>query len=151
MACVRSSGGDTLPTGHHVFGLGIGELALFAVVLIVFVGPKHLPKLMKTVGSTLRTVRGATEELKRTVGYNDLMRAADVRRGLKQSLSAPVKPLTPAGGSASYKLTMAEREREHPFEGIDREIARESKAAAVGSEDSGPSSGESDSSDEVSA
>jgi Sec-independent protein translocase protein TatA len=113
-----------------VFGLGIGELALFAVVLIVFVGPKHLPKLMKTMGKTLRTIRGATDELKKTVGYNDLMRATDVRRSLTQSLGPAAsrdREPVPAGGSASYKLTMAERDREHPALGVDQDVALQGK------------------------
>lgn len=57
-----------------MFNLGIGEIALIAVVLIIVVGPERLPTLMRTVGKSLRTLRQASRDIRTTVGLDELMR-----------------------------------------------------------------------------
>jgi sec-independent protein translocase protein TatB len=64
-----------------MFNLGFGEILLICAVLIIVVGPERLPTLMKTVGKTLRTVRQASQEIKSTVGLDELMRE-DITRPL---------------------------------------------------------------------
>ena len=116
-----------------MFGLGLGELGLVAVVLIVVVGPKLLPKLMNNFGRTLRGLRRATEDLKSTIGYNDMMRAVDMRKDL--SLKTPPKKAARVDhGAAQYQLTAADKEREHPIGGVDSHFAKfseEQEAAMV--------------------
>ena len=102
-----------------MFGLGVGELSLVALVLIVVVGPKHLPKLMGNVGKVLRQVRRATDDLKNSIGYEDVMREIDVRKDIYRN-PAPQKPKTAQHGAANYRMTAADRENEYPTEGVDR-------------------------------
>jgi sec-independent protein translocase protein TatB len=64
-----------------MFNMGFSEILLICAVLIIVVGPERLPTLMKTVGKTLRTVRQASQEIKATVGLDELMRE-DITRPL---------------------------------------------------------------------
>jgi Sec-independent protein translocase protein TatA len=96
---------------------------MVAVVLIVVVGPKHLPKLMNNIGKTLRGLRRATDDLKSTIGYSDMMRAVDMRKDL--SLKTPPKKAARVDhGAAQYHLTAADKEREHPTGGVDAHFAK---------------------------
>ncbi len=56
-----------------MFGIGIGEFVVIAVLLLVVVGPQRLPTLMKAVGRATREFRRATFDLKRSVGWDELM------------------------------------------------------------------------------
>ena len=50
------------------FGLGTFELLMIAIVAIIVVGPKDLPKLLRTVGQFMTKVRGLAREFQ---GYMD--------------------------------------------------------------------------------
>jgi sec-independent protein translocase protein TatB len=50
------------------FGLGSFELLMIAIVAIIVVGPKDLPKLLRTVGQFMTKVRGLAREFQ---GYID--------------------------------------------------------------------------------
>ena len=102
-----------------MFGLGVGELSIVALVLIVVVGPKHLPKLMANVGKVLKQVRRATEDLKSSIGYDDVMRSVDVRKEIYRK-PVPKKPKAAQHGAANYRMTAADRENEYPTEGVDQ-------------------------------
>ncbi len=106
-----------------MFGLGMGELAIVAVVLIVVVGPKHLPKLMSNMGRVLRGLRRATEDLKSTIGYKEMIRAVDIRKDISLD-SALKKKSTPSHGAAAYRMTSADREQEYPTAGVDAHFAK---------------------------
>ena len=47
-----------------MFGLGIWELALIAVVALVVLGPRRLPEVARQVGKALNEFRRATNSLK---------------------------------------------------------------------------------------
>ncbi len=47
-----------------MFGLGIWELALIAVVALVVLGPRRLPEVARQVGRALNEFRRATTSLK---------------------------------------------------------------------------------------
>jgi sec-independent protein translocase protein TatB len=102
-----------------MFGIGFTEMLIIAVVLLIAVGPRQLPQLMKTVGKGLREVRKAADDLRRTTGIDELMRDDDLRnplRGIDQQREATPPP--------SFQFGAAERERENPREGIDVVHAR---------------------------
>lgn len=90
-----------------MFGIGFGEMLIIGVVLLIAVGPRQLPALMKTVGKGIRDVRRAAEDLRRSTGIDELMRDEDLRNPLANIDKPP------------YKLTIADRERENPRDGID--------------------------------
>jgi Tat protein translocase TatB subunit len=49
-----------------MFGIGMPELILIAVVALIVLGPKKLPDLAKSMGRAVREFRKATSELKET-------------------------------------------------------------------------------------
>jgi sec-independent protein translocase protein TatB len=93
-----------------MFGIGFSEMLIIAVILLIAVGPKQLPSLMKTVGKGMRDVRRAAEDLRRSTGIDELMRDEDLRNPLREP--------------PPRSLTAAELERETPREGVDVDQAR---------------------------
>jgi sec-independent protein translocase protein TatB len=49
-----------------VLGLGWGEIALIAALVLVFVGPADLPKLLRFLGRSYGKLRRASDDLRRT-------------------------------------------------------------------------------------
>lgn len=93
-----------------MFGIGFGEMLIIGVVLLIAVGPRQLPALMKTVGKTIREVRRAADDLRRSTGIDELLRDEDLRN--------------PLADKPSYRFTLSDRERENPREGLDIVHAR---------------------------
>ena len=58
-----------------MFGIGMQELLVIAIVALLIVGPKKLPGLAKTLGKSLsefrKTADGLTDDLKDTVKTDD--------------------------------------------------------------------------------
>jgi TatA/E family protein of Tat protein translocase len=50
-----------------MFGIGMPELILIAVVALIVLGPKKLPDLAKSMGRAMREFKKATSELKETL------------------------------------------------------------------------------------
>ncbi|MDX1386976.1 MAG: Sec-independent protein translocase protein TatB [bacterium] len=50
-----------------MFGLGGGELILVAVLAILLIGPKDLPKVAQSIGKWVRQFKGAAQDFKDTV------------------------------------------------------------------------------------
>jgi len=46
-----------------MFGLGMGEIVLIAIVALLFLGPDKLPTAAKSIGRTIRGLRRQTREL----------------------------------------------------------------------------------------
>jgi Tat protein translocase TatB subunit len=69
-----------------MFGIGIQELIIIAIIALIIVGPKKLPDLAKTLGKGFsefkKATEGITDELKQTM-QNDEKLKDD---GLKDSL-----------------------------------------------------------------
>jgi len=101
-----------------MFGIGFGEMLVIAVILLIAVGPRQLPSLMKTVGKGLREVQKASGELRRTVGIEQLLADDDLRDPLR---NPPPR----------HKLTPADLEREAPPEGVDVAVLRRSVEEAA--------------------
>ncbi len=95
-----------------MFGIGFGEMLVIAVILLIAVGPRQLPSLMKTVGKGLREVQKASSDLRRTVGIEQLLADDDLRDPMR---AVP----------ARHKLTPADLERESPPEGVDVSVLRQ--------------------------
>src|SRR4051794_32190290 len=94
-----------------MFGIGFGEMLIIAVILLIAVGPRELPKLLKTVGKGMREVRKASSDLRRTVGIDELLLDEDLRDPMRD------KP-------KRRPLSLAELDREEPREGLDVAYAR---------------------------
>lgn len=96
-----------------MFGIGFGEMVVIAVVLLLVVGPKDLPALLKTVGKGIRDVKRASSELRKSVGIDELMNDDDLRNPMRDRPKPP-----------GYTLTAADLEREQPLESVDVAHAR---------------------------
>ena len=73
-----------------MFGIGMPELMVIAVIALLVVGPKKLPELAKTLGKGLAEFRkvatDATDTIKETLKTDDLQKDME---GLKDSLLYP--------------------------------------------------------------
>jgi len=70
-----------------MFGIGVQELIIIAIIALLIVGPKKLPDLAKTLGKGFRDFKnateGVTEDLKDALKEDEKPKADD---GLKDSL-----------------------------------------------------------------
>ncbi|MFW5875260.1 MAG: Sec-independent protein translocase subunit TatA/TatB [Myxococcota bacterium] len=127
-----------------MFGIGPGEMTVLLVVLLIAVGPKSMPKLMRAVGRGMREFRRATNDLRREVGIDELMRDDQWRDPLGlQKKSGGGAAGTP---SRHRPVTPRDRQREYPPEGVDvRHLAeQQAPAAETGSVEAGPAAGPSE-------
>jgi sec-independent protein translocase protein TatB len=99
-----------------MFGIGSGELVIIAIVMLLAVGPKKMPTLIKAVGKGVREFRKASTELRKQSGIDDLLRDDDLvgLRKLQQDVMKEPPPV----------LSTDDRERERPNEGVDLADAR---------------------------
>jgi sec-independent protein translocase protein TatB len=59
-----------------MFGFDSAEVAIIAVLALIFIGPKELPKVMRTVGYWVGRVRGMARHF--TSGIEDMVRQAEL-------------------------------------------------------------------------
>ena len=59
-----------------MFGFDSAELAIVAILALVFIGPKELPKVMRTVGYWVGRIRGMARHF--TAGIEDMVRQAEL-------------------------------------------------------------------------
>ena len=65
-----------------MFGVDTSELLLIAVVALVFIGPKDLPRAMRTVGRWIGKVRGMARHF--SSGIEAMVREAELEEMEKQ-------------------------------------------------------------------
>lgn len=54
-----------------MFGLGVGELVVIALILMVFFGPKKLPQLGKGLGEAIREFKKSGKEIASNIDIDD--------------------------------------------------------------------------------
>jgi len=59
-----------------MFGVDSSELAVVAILALIFIGPKDLPKVMRTVGYWVGRVRGMARHF--TAGIESMVREAEL-------------------------------------------------------------------------
>ena len=112
-----------------MFGIGSGEMLVFAVVVLIALGPKRLPDFMRTVGKGLREIRKATTDLRKHSGIDELMRDDPAGlRALSRDISRAPAP------RREQKLSAHDLAKESPVEGVDiahaHYLAKQHAAAA---------------------
>jgi sec-independent protein translocase protein TatB len=60
-----------------MFGVDSTEFAIVAILALIFIGPKELPKVMRTVGYWVGRVRGMARHF--TSGIEEMMREAELQ------------------------------------------------------------------------
>jgi sec-independent protein translocase protein TatB len=88
-----------------MFGIGMPELILIAVVALIVLGPKKLPDLAKSLGRAVREFRKATSELKETLQvdseFSEVKKAfSDFHSDVNQTLQSEIKTEAPPAGQA---------------------------------------------------
>ncbi len=62
-----------------MFGLGATEIVVILVVALIFLGPKKLPEIAKTLGRSMREVRRTANEFTRELSIDEPSRPAPAR------------------------------------------------------------------------
>jgi Tat protein translocase TatB subunit len=102
------------------FGVGYSELFVLAVIAVIFIGPKDLPKVLRTFGqfsrkakSMAREFQGHVDAAMKESGVDGLKKdLADIKSTVSNSVSAPggivaAAALTP---STSYALSSSQKD-----------------------------------------
>src|ERR1041384_900769 len=84
-----------------MFGVDSTELAVVAILALIFIGPKDLPKVMRTVGYWVGRVRGMARHF--TAGIENMVREAELEEMEKKwrEENERIMRLHPANPSSS--------------------------------------------------
>lgn len=100
------------------FGVGYSELFVLAVIAVIVIGPKDLPKVLRTFGRFMNKARGMAREFQGHVdaamkdsGMGDLKKDIQALKG-GIDLSEPGKP---AQAAVPYATTVARKDFETFF------------------------------------
>jgi len=74
-----------------MFDIGAFELLIVAVLALVVVGPKELPRMLRTVMQVVRKVKAMSREF--TSGLDDLAKEVDINEMVKDADLDPFKDL----------------------------------------------------------
>jgi sec-independent protein translocase protein TatB len=107
------------------FGVGYSELFVLAVIAVIVIGPKDLPKVLRTFGQFSRKAKGMAREFQghvdaamKDAGVDGLKKdLADIKSTVSNSVYAPggviaAATLTP---STSYALSSSQKDFEGYF------------------------------------
>ena len=94
--------------GKRLFNIGATELILLLLIAFIVVGPKDLPKVARSLGKAVRSIRGMIAEVKREAGLDEL---EGEMKGVQHEVQSTLK-----GADVRADLRKAERE-------IDREVS----------------------------
>lgn len=100
-----------------MFDVDISELAVIAVVALVVIGPKDLPKVLRVMGQWTRKARLMAGEFQRSV--DDMMRESELDDLKKQAMAinqtglrAEVEKLADPKGEVAKALTIDSHQAE---------------------------------------
>ena len=65
-----------------MFGLGFGEMIVLGIVLLVVIGPRELPKLLRAVGKGIRKLREMSYDLREKSGLDDIIQDENLHHDL---------------------------------------------------------------------
>lgn len=92
-----------------MFDIGWQELFVLAILAIIVIGPKDLPRAIKTVTHWIRKARGMARELQD--GLDDMVREAELDDIKKQANSIMTDELDP-GATIARELDMTDEQRD---------------------------------------
>ena len=92
-----------------MFDIGWQELFVLAILAIIVIGPKDLPRAIRTVTHWIRSARGMARDLQD--GLDDVVREAELEDIKKQANSIMSDELDPAN-SIARELNMTDEQQE---------------------------------------
>ncbi len=66
-----------------MFGLGFGEMIVLGIVLLVVVGPRELPKMLRSLGRGINKLRRMSTDLRQQSGIDDILHEEGLREDLE--------------------------------------------------------------------
>lgn len=57
-----------------MFGIGFGELVVLSIIVLILIGPKQLPEVMKSIAKFTRQITQAQRDIHRTINQDETMR-----------------------------------------------------------------------------
>jgi sec-independent protein translocase protein TatB len=107
-----------------MFGIDSGEILIIAVVALVVIGPKDLPRVMRAIGNFIGRARGMARHFR--AGFDTMMREseleemekkwqADNDRIMREHPAAPAEPDRPAARADTDWGKAAEEPRPPPL------------------------------------
>jgi sec-independent protein translocase protein TatB len=88
-----------------VFDIGYSELLLIAIVALVVIGPKDLPRVMRTVGQWVGKGKAMTRHVR--AGFDTMMREAELEEMQKQWAQHNVDIMRASGATPAADDWMA--------------------------------------------
>lgn len=104
-------------------GFSFGELVVLALVALIVIGPKDLPKLLRSAGRTIGSIKRLVTDVRRETGLDEVLRGdfQDLER-----LADHIERIDERKPARAEKLSLpnlvdeaARREREYPRIGAD--------------------------------
>jgi sec-independent protein translocase protein TatB len=90
------------------FGVGYSELFVLAVIAVIVIGPKDLPKVLRAFGKTVTKMRGMAREFQghldsamKDAGLDDVKKEV---QGIKSAVSSVANPLGAIAKSVTNDL-----------------------------------------------
>jgi sec-independent protein translocase protein TatB len=102
------------------FGVGYSELLVLAIIAVIVIGPKDLPKVLRTFGQFMRKARGMAREFQghvdsamKDAGVDGLKKdIAELKSTVSSSVSAPGGVIAPVktAPSAPYAISSSAKD-----------------------------------------
>src|SRR5262245_6995870 len=116
-----------------MFDIGWSEMLVIAIVLIVVVGPKDLPRMLRTFGKTTAKLRAMAGDFQKQ--FNDALREAELE-DLKKSVDE-LRGLNPAS-EIKKQLNPFEKAAQDVRSGLDSTLKPSSSAAVPAATEAHP-------------
>ena len=117
------------------FGIGYTELLVVAVVAVIVIGPKDLPKVLRAFGRTMTKVRGMAREFQghldqamREAGLDEVKKEV---QNLKSTVTSAAEPVTKAKTEIAQSIGKDKDDFAKYFGEIGNKVAEPEKPAAT--------------------
>ena len=117
-----------------MFDIGWQELFLIGLVTILVVGPKEIPRVLRTVVAAVRKVRGLANDFQR--GIDELARETEldeIRKDLEKSAALDLEPELEETIDPKGKMSEAVKELQAELKETGEEIEEQSKISSAAS------------------
>ncbi len=108
-----------------MFGLGFGEFCVLIIVALIVIGPRDLPRVLRTLGQWAGKIRRMASDMRAQSGIDEVLRTEGISKDLNEIRRLARGDLLDAQPFAPREELHAEggivivREREYPREGPD--------------------------------